>query len=198
MRARYPGAVLVPTSESRSGNERDHSYSIVRTINKLKLTRCREKGASKRRRNNAVGERVRLVYSVYASSAMAELTRRILIIDDEPSLLRMMSVYLGRLGYAVTVAASAGKARAALKSDPAFDVVVLDATLPGVTLAELGREILTGAPDVRMIAASGYPIDMSTLEAAAPDRVMFLHKPFSPEMLAAAVRRMIGAQEEGV
>ena len=41
--------------------------------------------------------------------------------------------------------------------------------------------------------------DVSTaLQAAAPGRVAFLHKPFTPEMLAAAIRRMLAAQEESL
>jgi DNA-binding response OmpR family regulator len=121
----------------------------------------------------------------------------ILIVDDEPSLLRMMSMYLQRIGFTVTVAASATKARSELLTT-AFDIVVLDATLPGTTLTQFGAEILAGHPTVRVLAASGYPVDMSELEAAAPGRAAFLHKPFSPEMLAAAVRRMLGSQEEDV
>ena len=129
---------------------------------------------------------------------MADTAGRILIVDDEPPLLRMMSLYLGRIGYAVTVAGSGTKARAALAESPGgFVAVVLDATMPGSSLADLGGEILTGA-NVRLIVASGYPVDISGLEAAAPGRVAFLHKPFSPEMLAATVRRMLGPKEEGV
>lgn len=124
---------------------------------------------------------------------------RILIVDDEPPLLRMMSLYLGRMGYSVTVAADAAAARAELsKASDDFSVVVLDATVPGATAAELGGEILSAHPCTRVIAVSGYPIDMSGLEAAAPGRVAFLQKPFSPQMLATMVRRMLGTQEEGV
>src|SRR4051794_11901207 len=121
---------------------------------------------------------------------MADLPGRILIIDDEPPLLRMMSLYLERVGYAVTVAASATKARAALAAEPgAFAVVVLDASVAGESLDELADEILQDR-NVRAIVVSGYPVDISGFEAAAPGRVAFLHKPFPPEMLAAAVRRM--------
>jgi two-component system response regulator GlrR len=130
---------------------------------------------------------------------MSDTGVRILIVDDEPSLLRMMSMYLERRGYRVTVANSAPKARAELAAAPGgYAVVVLDATLPGTTLAEIAREILSGDPNVRVLGASGYPVDMSALEAVAPGRVAFLHKPFSPEMLAAAVRRLLGAEEESV
>jgi hypothetical protein len=49
------------------------------------------------------------------------------------------------------------------------------------------------------LAASGYPVDVSTLEAAAPGRVAFLLKPFTAEMLADCIRRMIAPdKEEGV
>jgi DNA-binding NtrC family response regulator len=91
------------------------------------------------------------------------------------------------------------KARAELAAAAhGFAVVVLDASMAGSTLSELGGEILAANGEVRLIAASGYPIDVTGLEAAAPGRVTFLHKPFSPEMLAATVRRMLGAQEESV
>ena len=124
---------------------------------------------------------------------------KILIVDDEPSLLRVMSLYLGRIGYSVTVASSVAKARTELTSaDGKFAVVVLDATLAGDALADLGSEILAADPGVRVIGASGYPIDMHELEAKAPGRVAFLHKPFSPEMLATVVRRMLGTKKEGV
>ena len=129
---------------------------------------------------------------------MSDPAGRILIVDDEPPLLRMMSIYLGRIGYGVTVASSAVKARAALAEAPeGFAMVVLDATMSGPSLGELAGEILAD-PNVRMIVASGYPVDMSGLKAAAPGRVDFLHKPFSPEMLATTVRRMLGPKEEGV
>ena len=99
----------------------------------------------------------------------------------------------------MTVAGSGPKARAELAATPGeFAMVVLDATLPGETLNQLAEEILASDARVRVIAASGYPVDIGGLEAAAPGRVAFLHKPFSPEMLAAAVRRMLGTQEEGL
>jgi DNA-binding NtrC family response regulator len=129
---------------------------------------------------------------------MDDIPERILIVDDEPPLLRMMSIYLRRIGYNVTVANSAAKARAELGEGPGFAVVVLDATLPGANLFDLAGEILTRDVRTHLIAASGYPVDMSALESLAPGRVAFLHKPFSPEMLAATVRRMLGTQAEGV
>jgi DNA-binding NtrC family response regulator len=122
--------------------------------------------------------------------------RRILLVDDEPSLLKMMSVYLQRQGHAVVTAATTGQAAALVEEDPsAFAVAVIDATMDGMTMEELARKLLQADSTVRVLATSGYPVDMSALEAAAPGRVAFLHKPFSPEMLAASIRRMLGGQK---
>ena len=128
-------------------------------------------------------------------TARASGPPRILVVDDEPPLLKMMRVYLQRLGYCVDTAASTEEA-SALAAQESFAVVVLDGTMEGLGLEELAVRILRGNPTVRVLAASGYPVDMTALEAAAPGRVGFLHKPFTPEMLAATIRRMLGAEEE--
>ncbi|MBV8730205.1 MAG: response regulator [Acidobacteriia bacterium] len=122
---------------------------------------------------------------------------RILIVDDEPPLLKMMSLYLRRLGYVVTACERTEQALALDRAEIRdLALAVLDASMEGNPLDELAMSMLRENRSMRILAASGYPVDVSTLEAAAPGRVAFLHKPFSPEMLAATVRRMIGAEEE--
>ena len=130
-------------------------------------------------------------------AAGAEARTRILIVDDEPSLLKMMSTYLQRLGYSVTTSATTEQALALTAAEPGgFAATVLDATIKGLSMEQLAREILLAHPTSCVLAASGYPVDMSALEAAAPGRVGFLHKPFTPEMLAAAVRGMLATKKE--
>jgi len=130
---------------------------------------------------------------------MSQSARRILIVDDEPTLLRMMAVYLGRLGYSVTVAGTTEQAWANVEAAPGeFGVAVLDATMPGIGLNDLARKMLAASPSLCVLAASGYPVDMGALAAQTPGRVEFLQKPFTPEMLAAAVRRLLGPEKEDV
>lgn len=130
---------------------------------------------------------------------MSQSTRRILIVDDEPTLLKMMATYLGRLGYSVTTAGTTGEAWAHVEEAPGeFDVAVLDATMPGIGLHDLTLQMVRASPDLCVLAASGYPVDMRALAAAAPGRVEFLQKPFTPKMLAAAVRRLLGPEKEDV
>jgi DNA-binding NtrC family response regulator len=128
---------------------------------------------------------------------MKHTTARILIVDDEPSLLKMMGVYLGRLGYAVTLANSTEKAWAEVEAAPSgYDVAVMDGSMPGLSMEDLALKMLDANPSLCVVAASGYAMDTAAMEAAAPGRVAVLQKPFAPEMLAAAVRRMLAAQEK--
>ena len=130
---------------------------------------------------------------------MTGAASRILIVDDEPSLLKMLGVYLGRLGYAVVTAGSTEKAWAEVEAAPhAFALAVLDATMSGIPMEDLAARMLAADPRLCVIAASGYPVDIDMLRAAAPGRMVFLHKPFSPKMLGTAVRRMIATQEQNV
>jgi two-component system, cell cycle sensor histidine kinase and response regulator CckA len=128
---------------------------------------------------------------------------RVLLVDDEPSLLKLVSTYLSRLGYAVTTANTTEKAWAEMESALAggnglFAVAVLDATMPGLPMNELAERMLKACDSLRVLTSSGYPVDIGPLEEAAPGRVAFLHKPFTPEMLAATVRRMLAPQEENL
>ena len=128
---------------------------------------------------------------------MNQTAGRILIVDDEPPLLRMMSIYLARLGYEVTTADTTGKAWEMVEADPAaFDIAVLDGSMAGMSMEELASRMLRANPLLRVLGASGYPVDMTALSAAAPDRVGFLLKPFSPEALAKALRGLLATKEK--
>ena len=130
---------------------------------------------------------------------MTNSGRRILLVDDEPPLLRMMDAYLSRLGYAVTASDSTDAAWQQVEASPdEFAVAVLDATMPGMSMVALALRLLLANPVIAVVAASGYPVDITGLQAKASGRVMFLQKPFTAEMLGDAVRRMIGSQEEDV
>ena len=130
---------------------------------------------------------------------MDRVAGRILLVDDEPALLKIMSLYLGRRGYGVATADTTASAWSQFQAAPSeFAVAVLDATMPGLSMQDLALRMLAANPGLCVIASSGYPWDMTAIEAAAPGRTMFLHKPFVPEKLADAVRRMIASQEENL
>jgi two-component system cell cycle sensor histidine kinase/response regulator CckA len=116
----------------------------------------------------------------------------ILVADDEPQLVALMTRYLERLGYVVVADDTAEGAWERIEAEPArFALAVFDATLPGIGGEELARKVLEKYPAMRVIVASGYAVDLATLQQAHGERVTFLQKPFAPEMLADAVRRLL-------
>ena len=128
---------------------------------------------------------------------MRQVSEEILLVDDEGTLLKLMSVYLRRLGYTATPVNTVAKAWEQLKRSPdRFAVVVLDAGMAEAGIDELVLRLFAAYPQLRLVVNSGYPVDTTMLQRAAPGRVEFLHKPFSPDMLVTVVRRMLGAQEE--
>lgn len=123
--------------------------------------------------------------------------KRILIVDDEPPLLKMLGVYLARKGYTVTSLDSTERARELVDRAAAeVDVAVIDGSMRGLSAEDLALQVLAGNAAAHVVVASGYPVDMSRLEAAGPGRVCFLQKPFTPQTLAAALRRIIAPEEE--
>ena len=117
---------------------------------------------------------------------------RILVVDDEQQLLKVLTRYLAKLGYGVVASSSTEEAWEHIRAAPeSYSLALIDATMPGMSAEELTRLILTTNPRIRVIAASGYPITLEEFASPDPNRVTFLHKPFSPDTLAELVRRLL-------
>jgi len=115
----------------------------------------------------------------------------VLLVDDERALADLMKQYLERFGYQVSVCSAAEEALEQMNGpEGGFGLLISDLTLHGISGQELARRALAIDPELRVLAASGYPFDPETLGAG--DRVAFLLKPFPPELLLQSVRRLIG------
>ena len=106
----------------------------------------------------------------------------LLVVDDEPSLLRLLEHHLTRQGHSVSTAASVAAAQCVLANQ--YDVAVIDWTLPDGNGLEIGRELLDRHPAIRVVFASGYPLDATIVPAELRPRIRFLQKPFLPRALA--------------
>src|SRR5262245_493745 len=120
---------------------------------------------------------------------MERAGERILILDDEPALLRMISNYLRRMGYNVVASSSSESAWDSLQQSPhEFAVSVIDGSISGSGQEDLAVRLLSASPRLCLIVSSGYPWDMTAVKAVAPGRATFLPKPYTSDMLQAAVR----------
>ncbi len=114
---------------------------------------------------------------------------RILLIEDDPRLARMVEDYLAGAGYRVTHAPS-GRAGLALSQRETFDALVLDLMLPDMDGLEVCKEVRTKAQTpILMLTARGDAMDRIVgLEMGADD---YLPKPFEPRELLARLRAIL-------
>jgi two-component system, OmpR family, response regulator len=124
-----------------------------------------------------------------ASSVLANNQARILIVEDDVAIHRMLSETLSENGFSVSVAASAAEMDRALRREE-VDLVVLDVMLPG----EDGFSICS-----RLRAASNLPILMLTALGEDVDRIIgleigaddYVTKPFNSRELVARIRALL-------
>ena len=117
---------------------------------------------------------------------------RILVVDDEPSVVKATSETLERLGYRVMTAASGAEAWKIFERVPhPFDLVITDEVMPGMSGIRLAQKILEVRPDLPIILFTGYSENVSSEEAKAAGIREFLIKPFPKHELAETVRKVL-------
>ena len=117
--------------------------------------------------------------------------QRILVVDDEPQILRALGTTLRGAGYTVDVAATAEAAVAAAAVHPP-EAVILDLVLPDRSGIEVCRELRTWT-DVPVIVLSAVGEErekVAALDAGADD---YVTKPFGVDELLARLRAALGA-----
>ncbi len=114
---------------------------------------------------------------------------RALVVDDEPSLTRVVAGYLEHEGFVVTTAADGEQALASARSDPP-DVVVLDLMLPGIDGIEVCRQLRTFT-DAYVIMLTARSEEVDTLIGLSVGADDYMTKPFSPRELTARIRGLL-------
>ena len=135
---------------------------------------------------------------------MLRPVRRALVVEDDPDIVELVTLYLSRDGWAVE-AASDGRTALSRLQGGGYELVVLDLQLPGLdglsVCSEIRRHPATRALPVVVITARGDEADRIVgLEIGADD---YLVKPFSPRELVARVRALFRrvertGEDEGV
>ncbi len=111
---------------------------------------------------------------------------RILIVDDEPQILRALQLKLRSAGYAVETAASAGEARIKASMRPP-EAIILDVLLPDGRGTDVCRELRSWSevPILVLSAVGEEEEKIAALDAGADD---YVTKPFSGDELLARLR----------
>ncbi len=136
-----------------------------------------------------------------AAEAPASLRRsgariKVLVVEDEESVRRVIERALRGQQFAVSVASGAEQAWQLATSHGPFDVLITDIVMPEVDGHELAQSLRERWPELRVLFISGYTQELP-LNDETPDRAAaFLQKPFRPNDLANAIEELLGNTTE--
>ena len=117
---------------------------------------------------------------------------RILLVDDEESIINIGERILHRLGYQVETEKNPVDALAIFHADPGrFDLVILDMTMPQMTGDKLAEEILAIRPGMPIILCSGYSEKIDEEIAEKAGIRAYVMKPIEMNEIANAVRQVL-------
>ena len=120
------------------------------------------------------------------AASRRKLSGRVLVVDDEEMIRELLSDLLGGWGLEVTTLADGVAARDAFASDPqAWDLVITDQDMPGLTGMQLARAITRLRPGMPVVLCTGYGDDLTEKNIAAAGVRTLAAKPLEPTQLRA-------------
>ena len=121
------------------------------------------------------------------------MSQPILLVDDDPTIVELVSKVLRMAGYDVVSANNGAQALTIAQADPRICLVLSDIVMPGMTGVQLCERLKAWRPELKCILMSGY--DMGLMEREWD--VYFLPKPFFPRDLLGKVREVLALEPVG-
>jgi len=119
----------------------------------------------------------------------AQGSETILLVEDEPAILKMTAKMLERLGYTVLAANSPGEAiHLAREHKGKIHLLMTDVIMPEMNGRDLAKNILSLYPDINRLFMSGFTADVIARHGTLDAGVNFIQKPFSVKDLAAKLK----------
>jgi len=126
------------------------------------------------------------------ASVSAEGSETILLVEDEPAILKMTKVMLERMGYAVIATKAPGEAiRLAQEHQGQIDLLITDVVMPEMNGRDLARNLMSIYPDIKHLFISGYTANIIAHRGMLDDSVNLIQKPFPMKELAAKIREVL-------
>jgi DNA-binding NtrC family response regulator len=119
--------------------------------------------------------------------------KRILLVDDDPTVVQALKAILRRRGYEILAAETLEDALAAARSASGIDLLVVDAVMPRVSGPEMAEILLFLRPNMKILFMTG--LDVLAIRLAFGRPCEFLQKPFSVGSLIAKIEQMLQAEQ---
>ncbi len=129
----------------------------------------------------------------WGESGSTSFAARIMLVDDEEMLIKLGKSILKKLGHTVTPFSNSQDALDCFRQDPqAFDLLLTDQMMPGLTGLELTQQCLALRPDLPVILATGYSEAISKEQAQAQGISAILWKPVTINTMAETIQQALG------
>jgi two-component system cell cycle sensor histidine kinase/response regulator CckA len=116
----------------------------------------------------------------------------VLVVEDEPMILRVTRTALQRLGYHVYTAGDGVEALEVVASIAGpIDLVITDVVMPRLGGRELARRLAELRPETKILYTSGYAENAIAFGGVLSEGIHFMQKPYSLSVLAERVRKML-------
>ena len=116
----------------------------------------------------------------------------ILLVEDEPAILKLGERMLKRLGYHVLAAGTPAAAQnAASEYSGQIDLLLSDVIMPGMNGTDLAVTLKETRPDMKTLFMSGYTADVIAHQGTVNGKVHFMQKPFTLRELATRIREAL-------
>ena len=127
------------------------------------------------------------------SSADWDPSKVTVLVADDEEIVRSVTVrILQRMGYQVVSAVDGTEAVARFRAEPErIDLIFVDMSMPGLDGAQTIQAIRESRPDVPAVVSSGWSEQEAIDKCEPSSRLGFLGKPYTPDELAACVRRAL-------
>ncbi len=115
----------------------------------------------------------------------------ILVVEDDPAILRLTGKLLQDLGYRPLLADSVEKALELAAAAESLHLLLTDVIMPRMNGAELAASIGALRPGIKVIFMSGYTADVIAHKGVLNDDVTYIQKPFSRNGLAVTLKKAL-------
>ncbi len=126
----------------------------------------------------------------------SRINHRILVVDDEISVCKSIKMAIQDEQYDIDTALS-GEEALKKNGETAYDLVITDLMMPGISGLELLKALLKNHPEVRVIMITGYPTIKTAVESVKFGAFDYIPKPFTPKDLRDIVARALQAKRTG-
>jgi DNA-binding NtrC family response regulator len=134
-------------------------------------------------------------YAIEKRGVRMEKTSRILIIDDDETIRKVVETILRDEGYTVETA-DTGKKAIEKSEETFFNMALIDVRLPDMEGIELLTKLHDTKPKMRKIIITGYPTLQNAMGAVNKGADAYIMKPFDVEKMLQTIEEQLKKQEE--